>query len=62
MRSVDERLHGDSDAELMNHLRTLALFERAFDYPGFIPAYIRPSSAKAKGLSAGPPFQVTRRT
>ncbi|HEY6905370.1 MAG TPA: hypothetical protein VI216_13755, partial [Candidatus Acidoferrales bacterium] len=24
MRSVDERLHGDSDAELMNHLRTLA--------------------------------------
>jgi [protein-PII] uridylyltransferase len=24
MRSVDERLHGDSDDELMNHLRTLA--------------------------------------
>jgi [protein-PII] uridylyltransferase len=24
MRSVDERLHGDSDTELMNHLRTLA--------------------------------------
>ncbi|HEV3481606.1 MAG TPA: hypothetical protein VGR97_04680, partial [Candidatus Acidoferrales bacterium] len=24
MRSVDDRLHGDSDAELMNHLRTLA--------------------------------------
>ena len=24
MRSVDERLHGDEDDEVMNHLRTLA--------------------------------------
>ena len=37
-------------------------FERAFDYPGFIPAYIRPLFCEGKGPSGGSPSRASRRT
>lgn len=45
----------------------LAGYERAFAFPGFVPAYIRPSSPRARAPSAGPPSPArpptsTRRT
>ncbi len=39
-----------------NNLRARAQekgLENAFGFPGFVPAYIRPSSAKGKALSGG---------
>ncbi len=45
----------------------LAGYDRAFDFPGFVPAYIRPLFCEGKGPSAGPPSPArpptsTRRT
>ena len=37
-------------------------FERAFAFPGFVPAYIRPLFCQGKGRSAGRRCPVTRRT
>ena len=43
---------GGNAADLMPHLRAeaqLGGYERAFDYPGFLPAYIRPLFCEGKG-------------
>ncbi len=37
----------------------LAGYERAFAFPGFVPAYIRPLFCEGKGPSAGPPCPAT---
>ena len=58
----------DAGAEVFdygNSLRAeakLGGFERAFDYPGFVPAYIRPCSATGRGRFAGSRCQATRPT
>jgi len=41
-----------------NNIRQVAMengVANAFDFPGFVPAYIRPCSAKARARSAGWP-------
>ena len=48
-----------------NNIRQVAKdegVENAFDFPGFVPAYIRPRSAKGKARSAGWPSPETPRT
>jgi len=37
-------------------------YDRAFDFPGFVPAYIRPQFEEGSDRSAGPPFLATPRT
>ncbi len=37
----------------------LAGYDRAFAFPGFVPAYIRPLFCEGKGPSAGPPCPAT---
>ena len=48
-----------------NNIRQRALdngYARAFDFPGFVPAYIRPNSVSAEARSAGRRFQEIPRT
>ena len=58
----------DAGAEVFdygNSLRAeakLGGFERAFDYPGFVPAYIRPLFCEGKGRSAGLRCRANRTT
>ena len=58
----------DAGAEVFdygNSLRAearLGGFERAFDYPGFVPAYIRPLFCEGKGPSAGSRCRATQPT
>jgi urocanate hydratase len=48
-----------------NNIRQMALeegVENAFDFPGFVPAYIRPLFCRGSGRSAGPRSRATRKT
>lgn len=48
-----------------NNIRQMAKEEgvaNAFDFPGFVPAYIRPLFCRASVRSAGPRCRATRRT
>jgi len=48
-----------------NNIRQVALDQgvrNAFDFPGFVPAYIRPLFCEGKGRSAGSRCQATPRT
>jgi urocanate hydratase len=48
-----------------NNIRQVALdagVKNAFDFPGFVPAYVRPLFCRGKGRSAGWRSAATRKT
>jgi urocanate hydratase len=57
--------HGHPTVDYGNNIRQVALdqgVKNAFDFPGFVPAYIRPLFCRARGRSAGWRCRATRRT
>lgn len=62
---LELKARGAATLDYGNNIRQVALEEgvaNAFDFPGFVPAYIRPLFCEASARSAGPPFRAIRKT
>lgn len=62
---LDLQKSGSATVDYGNNIRQMALEEgvaNAFDFPGFVPAYIRPLFVKASGLSVGRHFLAIQKT